>query len=89
MPVSRNRKKKNSKQCHCKSKTTNQGILDKLLGVNDCRKCDGIRDEFSFKELPDHEQHHWEKSEIVDQIDYFLYCPNCDEYSAIIEIEEF
>ena len=64
-------------------------MLHKLLGLDDCKRCESLRDEFSYKELPDDQQSHWAKSGVVNQIDYFLYCPNCDEYSAIFEIEEF
>lgn len=35
------------------------------------------------------EQPHWAKSGMLTLIDYFLYCPSCEEYSALFKTEEF
>lgn len=89
MPVSRNKKKKNS-QNNSRGKAAPTMCIHELfrLQTNPCRKCGGIRDEFSYMELPDKEQPHWKASGILSSVDYFLYCPNCDEYSAILEVDE-
>lgn len=89
MPVSRNRKKKNSQNNKHKCKDASVANLSDLfdMHINDCRNCEGIRDEFTFDEMPVKEQVHWEKSGIKESIGYFLYCPSCDKYSAIVEIE--
>ncbi|PTX21146.1 hypothetical protein C8N40_102115 [Pontibacter mucosus] len=81
MPVSRNRKKKNNQNNKPKAKAINQRI-------DDCRNCESLRDEFTFEELLDVEQTHWARSGVVRQIGYFLYCPNYDEYSAILEMDD-
>lgn len=57
------------------------------LQTNPCRKCGGVRDEFSYRELPDKEQPHWKESGMLDSIDYFLYCPSCKEYLAFFRTE--
>lgn len=88
MPVSRNRKKKNNRSNN--PKPDQPRCIKELfkLHLNDCRKCEGTRDEFSFYELPEEEQRHWDKSGMIGSIDFFLYCPICDEYSAILDIDE-
>jgi hypothetical protein len=89
MPISRNRKKKSTNNF----KTRNPSVMNlhEILNIhmNNCRECGGKRDEFAFDELPDEEQEHWNEPEIKDSIDCFLHCPNCEEYSAIFEVEEF
>jgi hypothetical protein len=89
MPVSRNRKNKNN-QNNSRGKAAPPMCIHELfrLQMNPCRKCGGERDEFIYKELPDKEQPHWKESGILESIDYFLYCPSCEEWSAILEIEE-
>ncbi|MFT2008222.1 hypothetical protein ACMA1I_06070 [Pontibacter sp. 13R65] len=91
MPVSRNRKKKNTYTNNHKFKTASILSLEDILNINmnTCRKCGGKRDEFLYEELSEKEQIHWRESGIVDLINYFLLCPNCDEYSAIFDMEEF
>ena len=90
MPVSRNRKKKTNQNNKYKCKDAFPANLSDLfsMNINDCRKCEGIRDEFAFDELPVEEQVHWDKSGILKQIDYILYCTDCEEYSAIVKLEE-
>jgi hypothetical protein len=86
MPVSRNRKKKNNQNKAKASPFSFEELFNSHL--NDCRECEGARDEFNFDDLPDEEQRHWEKSGIKESIDFFLYCSICNEFSAILEIEE-
>ncbi|PRY08871.1 hypothetical protein CLV24_12035 [Pontibacter ummariensis] len=88
MPVSRNRKKKNNSS---RVKAAPPMCIHELfkLQTNPCRKCGRVRDEFSYKELPDKEQPHWKETGVLDSIDYFLYCPSCEEYSALFMTEEF
>lgn len=89
MPVSRNRKKKNNQISNCKSKVTQPKCINELfrLQTNPCRKCSGARDEFNFDELPKEQQPHWEEAVILESIDYFLYCPSCEEWSALFKTE--
>ncbi|MFD2514994.1 hypothetical protein ACFSRY_14040 [Pontibacter locisalis] len=89
MPVSKNRKKKNNKSSNQKPKAAKPMCIHELfrLQTNPCRKCGGSRDEFVFDELPEREQPHWKESGMLDSIDYFLYCPSCEEHSAIFEID--
>lgn len=89
MPISRNRKRKSNKNNNHKAKTASPIKFKELFNLhfNDCRKCDGLRDVFNFSELPEGEKRHWERSGLLDQINIFVYCPECDEYSAIIDIE--
>lgn len=90
MPVSRNRKKKYNHNSKHKPKAAKPKCIHELfrLQTNPCKKCRGVRDEFSFKELPDEEQCDWEKAEIKESIDFFLYCASCEEYSAVLELED-
>lgn len=57
--------------------------------LDHCRKCGKARDKFEYDELLKEEQLHWDESGILKQINFFLYCPNCDEYSATLELDEF
>lgn len=83
MPVSRNRKK-NKKYIN---RLPSLADLSRMIGLDNCRNCNSLRDEFSFDEQSDKEQIHWQKSGIVKSIKSFLYCPSCEEYSAIVEID--
>lgn len=89
MPVSRNRKKKNNQKNIIKAKKPR--CINELfkLQTNPCRKCGGARDEFSFDELPNIQQSQWKESGMLDSVDYFLYCPSCNEYSALFKTESF
>jgi hypothetical protein len=86
MPVSRNRNKKNKKYIN---RLPSFADLSRMKGLDNCRNCNGLRDEFSLDELPDEEQEHWKEPEIKDSIESFLFCPTCEEYSAIFGVEEF
>ncbi|PRY08858.1 hypothetical protein CLV24_12022 [Pontibacter ummariensis] len=91
MPVSRNRKKKSDQSNNHRPKAAKHMCIHELfrLQTNPCRKCGGVRDEFSYKELPDEQQPHWKETGMLDSIDYFLYCPSCEEYSAILAVDEY
>jgi hypothetical protein len=48
----------------------------------------GVRDEFSYEEQPSEEQADWVKFRLPEPLDYFLYCPSCEKWSAIGMTEE-
>ncbi|MCC9134862.1 hypothetical protein ACFSKU_19835 [Pontibacter silvestris] len=91
MPVSRNRKKKNNQNNNNKPRIASPMCIHELFQFqfNNCRKCGRARDKFEYDELPKEEQLHWDKAGIQQSIDFILYCPSCEEYSALLKTEEF
>lgn len=89
MPVSRNRKRKNNQNNNSKPKAALTKCIHELfnLQINNCRKCGSARDKFEFNELPKEEKLHWDKAGVSKSIDFILYCPSCEEYSAILDVE--
>lgn len=89
MPVSRNRKKKCNQ--NNKPRVTRPMCIHELFKMqfNNCRKCGRPRDKFRYDELPKEEQLHWDDTGIQKSIDFILYCPSCEEYSALLKTEDF
>jgi hypothetical protein len=61
----------------------NPEITDLILenGINFCEKCNTKLKELKFDELP--EEIKAEYNDMKNSIQYYLYCPECDEYSII------
>ncbi len=79
MPKSRNRK---NRKAYIAPQSFN------LVGlwadqIQTCNSCTFKRYYFEFDELPDSERQLWKEQEDFELIDFFLYCPDCKEYSAI------
>lgn len=51
---------------------------------NHCSNCDSKRTRVPFYELPEEIKRHAKESKDTA---YFLHCKNCNEYSAVFELE--
>ncbi|PVY42891.1 hypothetical protein C8E01_10266 [Pontibacter virosus] len=89
MPVSRNRKKQNNQNNNYQPRIARPMCVHELFEMqfNNCRKCGRPRDKFEYDELPKEEQQHWDESGVQESIDFIVYCPSCEENSAILEVD--
>jgi hypothetical protein len=59
------------------------GFMEEMLNqqIKKCNHCGRERERLTFEDLPTESKKEFEET---DDIEYCLYCPNCDQYSAIL-----
>ena len=81
MPKSRNRKKK----IITKTNSFNS-MLDRIVQkICSCPECNNDRIYLDYVELAESQKLTWQ-NEDLENIDYFLYCMSCHEFSGIYNI---
>ncbi|GEO06136.1 hypothetical protein AAE02nite_38000 [Adhaeribacter aerolatus] len=83
--IKRNKNKPKNNNNLYKQLNLRKKMIFSLITPNECRNCDGPRKELSFEQLPEIEKKPLIDSNILERIDYFLYCPESKEYNALLK----